>query len=86
MSRNNAHKLNGHELTVSLYYPCLQLDEDFMVKIPPAIQLDELDDYILKYVNVHVLLLVTLLYVPTTFCFIFCSCGSMFDISFRNNT
>ncbi|XP_053377233.1 protein mono-ADP-ribosyltransferase PARP14-like isoform X2 [Mercenaria mercenaria] len=43
------HKLGGKEITVTLFYPCLELDEDFIVRIPPAILLDELEEYIPKF-------------------------------------
>jgi hypothetical protein len=46
---NTNHKVNGETISVSLFYSCLELDEDFIVKIPPPIQLDDQDDYIVKY-------------------------------------
>ncbi|XP_060567744.1 protein mono-ADP-ribosyltransferase PARP14-like [Ruditapes philippinarum] len=46
-----SHKLGGKEIKVTLFYPCLELDEDFFVRIPPPIQLDGIDEYIVKFLK-----------------------------------
>ena len=45
------HKLANYELSVCLYYKCLDLDKTFAVQIPSPIRLTDLDPNIVRFIQ-----------------------------------
>ncbi|XP_052771969.1 protein mono-ADP-ribosyltransferase PARP14-like [Mya arenaria] len=46
-----AHKLDGCDLEVSLYYPCIDLEKSSVITLPPPYSVTDLDNYVMRFLR-----------------------------------